>query len=81
MLRSAQLFVVKFGVERFGALLVHLGCVMSEEGHDVLQQARDRGEWEPGDAIDDDAWEAISNEYFALLPVGGAGSKEVQFGD
>jgi len=77
MYRSAALFTAKFGIERFGPLLIHLSCVMSDDAHDVLQQAIDRGEPDTPAAIDEDAWEAISTVYFEWLPPGCPEAKEV----
>lgn len=66
---SAALFAVRFGIERFGPLLVHLGCVMSDDGHDVQTLALSRNA-DPYPDIADHVWEAISDEYFRMLPIG-----------
>lgn len=78
MYTRAALFTLKFGVERFGPLLVHLGCVMTEDGHDVRQVALDRTgvDFPP---FGDNAWQDISDEYFRLLPIGQPDPDDLRF--
>lgn len=65
--RAAASFAVQFGLARFGPLMVHIGCSMTDAGSDAMQQAYDRGD-DPCAVIDDDAYQAIADEYFALCP-------------
>jgi hypothetical protein len=54
MFNSAAIFAERHGIERYGALLIHLAIVMSDEGHAVSHEVGEVPEavWDAWDGLD-----------------------------